>query len=77
MLAKLKGYLIAAGLAAIALITAYFKGSQAQKNKIRVRQQEIENEALKASHEAEKQATKQTEENDEKANNGDFSGFNR
>lgn len=75
--AKIKGYLIAAGLAAIALITSYFKGSQAQKNKIRVKQKDIELKAHKASRKAEKEASKTTEENNEKADNGDFSGFNR
>ena len=75
--AKIKGYLIAAGAMALALILAFFKGASAQKNKTRVAQKEIELEAHKASIKAEKAANKQTEVNNEKADNGDFSGFNR
>ena len=76
-LAKIKDYLIAFGIAALTLIGVYLKGSNDQKNKIKARQKEIELEAHKASMKAEKEATKQTEENNEKADNGDFSGFNR
>jgi hypothetical protein len=76
-LAKIKGYLIAAGVAALALIGAYFKGRSAYKTKVKLAQKEIELKAQKTAHEAEKQATKTTEANNEKADNGDFNGLNR
>lgn len=76
-LLKIKGYLIAFGIAALTLIGVYLKGSSDQKAKTKARQKEIELEAHKASVKAEKAASKQTEVNNEKADNGDFSGFNR
>jgi len=77
MLSKIKGYLIAAGLAIMAFVGIYLKGSSDQKNKIKVKQKDIELDAYKASVEAVNKGNKTTGENNEKADNGDFSGFNR
>ena len=40
--AKIKGYLIAAGLAIMAFVGIYLKGSSDQKNKTKVKQKDIE-----------------------------------
>lgn len=77
ILAKIKGYLIAAGVFVMALLGAYFKGRSAYKSKVKLAQKDIELKAHKASAKAGKAATKKTEENNEKTDNGDFSGFNR
>jgi len=77
MLSKIKGYLIAAGLAIMAFVGVYLKGSSDQKNKAKVKQKDIELDAYKASVEAVRKGDKTTGENNEKADNGDFSGFNR
>ena len=76
-LAKIKGYLIAFGIAALTLIGVYLKGSSDQKTKTDVRQKGIELDSYKTSVKAEKEAVKQTEMNKKKADSGDFSGFNR
>ena len=76
-LAKIKGYLIAGGIAVFFFVIAYLKGSSDQKTKTKVKQKEIELKAHKASMKAEKAANKQTEVDNEKTNDGDFSGFNR
>ena len=76
-LTKIKGYLIAGGIAFLAIIGAYFKGRSAYKTKVKLAQKEVELMAHKASAKAEKQASKVTEENNEKADNSDFSGLNR
>jgi len=75
--AKLKGYLVAGFVALFAIIGVYLKGASDQNNRTKVRQKEVELKAYKASKKAEKKASKTTEENNEKADNGDFSGFNR
>ena len=75
--AKIKGYLIAAGAALIAIIGVYLKGSSDQRARTKARSKEMELEAHKVRVKAEKKATKKTGENNEKADNGDFSGFNR
>lgn len=75
--AKIKDYLIAGGVTLLAIIGVYLKGSSDQRARTKARSKEIELEAHKASVKAEKKATKQTEDNNEKADNGDFSGFNR
>lgn len=77
MISKIWGYIAAAGAAALTLILAYSKGVSAQKNKVRVEQGKIELEAHKASQAAREDARGKTEANSEKADNNDWSGFNR
>ena len=61
----------------MAFVGIYLKGSSDQKNKTKVKQKDIELDAYKASVEAVRKGNKTTGENNEKADNGDFSGFNR
>lgn len=77
MLSKLYGYLAAAGAVILAVGLAILKGMSIQKNKTAVAEKEIELEAHQAVAEAKEKGGKVTDENNDKVDDGDWSGINR
>jgi len=77
VLSSVYKYLAIAGAFVLAIGVAVLKGMSLQKTKTKVAQKEIELDAYKAVHKAEKEAEEVGDENSEKANDGDWSGLNR
>ena len=76
-LITIKKYLVIGGAFVIAIFLAILKGMSLQKTKTKVAQKEIELEAHKAVAKAKEEGRKVTDENNDKADDGDWSGINR
>ena len=70
-------YLAAAGAFVLAIGLAILKGMSIQKNKTKLAQKDIEIEAIKEVHKAEKEGRAKTDENITDVDSGDWGGFNR
>jgi len=73
----IKMYLIAAAGFALAVGLAVLKGMSIQKNKTKLAQKDIEIQAIKEVHKAEKEGRAKTDENVSDVDSGDWGGFNR
>jgi len=77
VLSSVYKYLAIAGAFVLAIGVAILKGMSIQKTKTKVEQKDIELKAFKAATKAKEEGRKTTDENNDKADDGDWSGFNR